>query len=570
MYPTLPVSASREETVITFRGYNHNPRIGSGEFYDMENLTSDLYPLLSPRKSRGFYAAGAGISGLTAKDQLCYTDGSAIFIGQEKVDLGLSPGDKRLISLGAYILIFPDKMYINTLDLTDRGSLEAAVTAEGAQACMCDLSGAPLENVTVGASVPEDVTLLWLDTAAGALKQYSVSTGQWVAQTPYVKFSAPGLGAPFAAGDGVELSGLEGTAAAELEGTAVILSRGEDYIVITGILEESLTLSAPLTLERRVPELDLCIPSGNRLWGCRYGKDRKGNTVNEIYASKLGDFKNWACFQGISTDSYRAECGADGAFTGAIDHLGYPLFFKEGYLLKIWGSEPASFRVQATPCRGVQRGSEGSLAIVGETLYYKSRLGVCAYDGSLPTQISACLGQVPYSAAVAGAHGSKYFISMADQEGRYHLFVYDVERRLWHREDNTQAAAFASFGSDLYYLDRADGRIKTILGSGAKTDEVVSWMAQTGLLGVTGKGTTYISRLTLRLQLGLGSSLSVYIEYDSQGRWQHLRTLRGTSLNSFDLPIRPNRCDHFRLRLEGKGEARIFSMSRVWTKGRGL
>ena len=53
-----------------------------------------------------------------------------------------------------------------------------------------------------------------------------------------------------------------------------------------------------------------------------------GKAVNEIYASKLGDFKNWNCYAGRSTDSYVATRGSDGPFTGAADYLGSPLFFR--------------------------------------------------------------------------------------------------------------------------------------------------------------------------------------------------------------------------------------------------
>ena len=66
---------------------------------------------------------------------------------------------------------------------------------------------------------------------------------------------------------------------------------------------------------RSVPEMDFVIESGNRLWGCKYGVV-DGKAVNEIYASKLGDFKNWNCYAGRSTDSYVATRGSDGPFTG--------------------------------------------------------------------------------------------------------------------------------------------------------------------------------------------------------------------------------------------------------------
>ena len=40
-YPQLTPPATSRSMVDVFRGYNHNLRISDGEFYDMENLTSD-------------------------------------------------------------------------------------------------------------------------------------------------------------------------------------------------------------------------------------------------------------------------------------------------------------------------------------------------------------------------------------------------------------------------------------------------------------------------------------------------------------------------------------------------
>ena len=55
-FPKLePMQATRQMLSI-FRGLNKNDRIGQDEFADMENLSSDAYPLLCPRKPRGIYA----------------------------------------------------------------------------------------------------------------------------------------------------------------------------------------------------------------------------------------------------------------------------------------------------------------------------------------------------------------------------------------------------------------------------------------------------------------------------------------------------------------------------------
>ena len=59
-YPVLQELATSRDMVDVFKGYNHNLRIGAGEFYDMTNLTSDDYPVLSPRHQRGVYTIVRG------------------------------------------------------------------------------------------------------------------------------------------------------------------------------------------------------------------------------------------------------------------------------------------------------------------------------------------------------------------------------------------------------------------------------------------------------------------------------------------------------------------------------
>ena len=70
---------------------------------------------------------------------------------------------------------------------------------------------------------------------------------------------------------------------------------------------------------------------------------------------------------------------------------------------------------------------------MNEILYYKSRHAICAYDGSLPTEISSALGDTYYENAVAGSHGNKYYVSMQSSSGEYYLFVYDSSKSTWHR-----------------------------------------------------------------------------------------------------------------------------------------
>lgn len=584
LYPTLKEQATSRQMVDTFRGYNHNLRISDGEFFDMQNMTSDYYPVLSPRGKRGVYPTQGSAQGLIAKDALCYVEDGNFIINGETIRMELSNSHKTLISMGAYVIIMPDKKYINTEDLTDFGNIEASVTTSST--VKFSLSRMDASEYTVDYIQDTEPTdpanmALWIDTSTTphSLKQWSDTNAMWVSiATTYVKIESAGIGKAFEQYDGITISGLdkdlvdsvsgdvvEDQQIKDLNGSAIVYSKGDDFIVVVGILDTVRSITNAVTISRTMPNMDFIIERENRLWGCRYGQAINGEIVNEIYASKLGDFKNWNCFMGISTDSYVASVGTDGPFTGAISHLGYPLFFKENCVHKVYGSYPANFQIQDTTLRGVQKGCEKSLAIVNEVLYYKARHAVCAYDGSLPTEVSYVMGDKRYSEAVGAAHGNKYYISMKDTEG-YHMFVYDTAKGMWHKEDDFQAVHFCSCGDELYAVN-TDGKIITMLGLGNQDEADVEWMVETGELMLSSPDMKYISRLTVRMSLDIGASVEFYAQYDLSNDWLPIATMHGTSLRSFSVPIRPRRCDHMKLRIAGTGAGKIYSITKTIEQG---
>lgn len=563
--------------VDVFKGYNRNLRISDGEFFDMKNMTSDYYPVLSPRGKRGFYVKPASPQGLIAKDAICYVDGSEFVMGEYRVDMGLSTAaedcPKQLISMGAYVIVMPDKKYINTLDITDFGNIEASFTSDTDVSFeLCTITGDVYSGTSISPAEPANPANLdyWIDTSSTphTLKQYSATSGTWVSiATTYIKISATGIGKAFGQYDGVTISGVLNPSLKDLNSTMAVWAKGDDYIVVRGILDAVTTQTEPITVERKMPIMDFLIESGNRLWGCRYGTAINGEVVNEIYASKLGDFRNWNCFMELSTDSYVASCGTDGQFTGAITHLGYPLFFKENCVHKVYGNYPANFQIQDTACRGVQKGCHGSLAIVNETLFYKARTGICAFDGSLPTEASYALGNEAYSDAVGCAHGNKYYVSMKDAEGIWNLFVYDTAKSMWHKEDSLHALCFCSCRGELYCIDAENRNIITMFGSGAEDTGEVNWMVETGELGISSPDMKYISRITVRMSMGVGSKAEFYAKYDMSDEWVHVCTIFGTDLRSFSIPIRPRRCDYMKLKIIGEGAAKIYAITKTIEQG---
>ena len=77
-------------------------------------------------------------------------------------------------------------------------------------------------------------------------------------------------------------------------------------------------------------------------------------------------------------------------------------------------------------------------------------------------------------------------------------------------------------------------------------------------------------RLQVRVQLEEGAELKIKIQYDSDGNWQDVKTLQATRTKSFSFPVRVRRCDHYRIRLEGKGYWELRSMAREYITGSGV
>ena len=581
-YPPIKTISQSRLLTENFYGYNHNLRCDDGFFYDEKNISADNFPILSQRKKRGTVQQLTSAKGLLAKDNLAYIDGTSLYYNNYLITSTLDSliGERQMVSMGAYLCIFPDGYYLNTKNLNDKGYMGSTFTTTTTVTfAPCNIEGSNYTYTYSQATQPTNPSngQYWLDTSGSThvLKQYSQSSNMWVEiPTVYTKISSPNIGKSFKVYDGVKISGCNYTGDINsikeqikaLNNTSVLWAKGDNYIVVVGLLDQTVTQSTAVTVAREIPQMDYVIESNNRLWGCYYGM-KGSDAVNEIYACKLGDFTNWNCFMGISTDSYAVSLGTDGVFTGAVNHLGKPLFFKENFIHKIYGNTPSSYQLATTECRGVQQGSYKSLVVVNETLFYKSRSDVVAYDGSLPTGISEAFGDNLYKDAVAGTVGGIYYISMKDSSNAYHLFSYDTVKGIWHKEDNESVKQFATLRDELYYITN-DNKLKTIKGSAGTLESDIEWMVETGMIGYDYPDQKYLSRFVLRMSLGAQATFKLYIQYDSDGEWILKADEVGTGVTqSFQFPIVPARCDHMRIKMLGTGECKIFSFAKYLEVG---
>ena len=605
--PQIPVMEQSLRMTSTFRGYNHNEVIQDGEMFETLNLSDNLYPLLTARKRRGITSwdtEGADpvpLTGIHGRDNLTWVKGTEVFygFGENSKVTGISVSaaanmcPKKIVSLGAYECIWPDKVYFNTVDPTDCGSMERRYTVDGANVelimCRGDGTDYDMTAITVSTTPPENPTngQFWMDQSGDVdvLRQYYSPTQEWQeVATTYVKIGATGIGSGLQEYDSVMIEGLEAVTGSDeriadqvaaLNGSYIVFAAGEDYVVIAGLLSitQQTLKSQDVKVDRTVPDLDYIVESNNRLWGCKYGME-DGQVMNEIRASKLGDFRNWSTFLGVSTDSYTASIGTDGPFTGAITQRGYPVFFKENCIHKVSGMTPSSFQISTTKCRGVQRGCWRSAVVVNETVYYKARQAVMAYDGNMPVSVGDQLGHVLYSDARAGAMGDKYYISMKNANDEWSLFTYNTKNNIWYREDSLHALGFGAAEDELYIIDEANNTMVAVNGSMGTLEDPPEWMAEFGLSGIEYRpndygnmgrsdipGSHYLSRFVFRMYMEDDSEAKLEIMYDSNGEWIPMGVIHGNRMKTTVLPVAPRRCDHLRFRMKGRGEIRIYDIT---------
>ena len=595
--PNLQETQQSRMLTDTFLGYDHNLKAADGTWYEENGLSARAFPLFAPRARRGrvdlakiFQGTHQDhLKGIITKDKLCWIDDSTIYVdGVSVPGVEVTSDDVQLVSMGAYLCVFPDGIYVNTQDLTDSGYMTKAFRFNGASVtitpCTADGDEYKLAGVPVQTTEPADPKNgdFWIDSSNSrhSLKKYSSASAMWVTiPTVYLRMSAEGIGEGFAEQDAVRISGLHlwagnPTMQKQVEdlNTDVILTKAEkDSIIFPGILDRAvsvpITAFGQLKVERRVPVLDYVCELDNRLWGCRYGKDETGAMVNMIYASALGDCKNWYRYAGISTDSYSVNVGSDGPFTGMIAYQGYVLAWKENCVHKVYGTLPSNFQVTTTQCRGVAVGSGRSLAIVNELLLYLSRNGVLAYDGSMPASVSDAFAGETYNCGVAGVCGSTYYISMHDKKRTWQLWTYDTDHQLWHHESDTRATMFTQFGNDLLYIDYDTGFVMSVTGENGDIEDDVRFDAISGIIGYEYPDQKYISRFNLRVKMHHGAVLEILVRYDSEGDWEPQGVIDQKRTGSFMIPVIPRRCDHMQIRLRGKGDIRIFSIAKILEVG---
>ena len=203
LYPTLNTIQTKNIMTTVFSGMRRGLKQGEGEFYHTENLTTDCCPLATDRAKRGTVAVLDSPQGLAVKDGLVYADGADLYYNGERVPglvLSTLPQSqpKRFVSMGAYLCVFPDNLYLNTADMSEYGSMEMSWEGDTQISySICKGDGTAYEKPAVSKDEPSNPENgdLWIDTSGSTqvLKQYSKAMSMWAEiASVYIKIEAAG------------------------------------------------------------------------------------------------------------------------------------------------------------------------------------------------------------------------------------------------------------------------------------------------------------------------------------------------------------------------------------------
>lgn len=456
----------------------------------------------------------------------------------------------------------------------------------------CHIDGTPLVSADVkytrSAVEPSDPAYgdYWFDTLSGSLKTYDQTYEAWISvESSYIKLYCPkghttdteeidripqtsidkwnALIPMFHEGDGIRVVDLQLYIAQE-NGTKTHYNvipeyntinavgtdeNGDKYIVISGMLDDRLIKGHEhVGFYREVPDMDYAFCHENRLWGCNSAK-------HEIYASAHGSMTNFIVFDGESYDSWAASVVSDGDFTGACSFAGYPHFFKKDKIIKVYGTNPQTFTIQELNAPGATENRtitelRGSLYYVGaEGVYY---MGTSTY----PELISKKLKAVQFG-QIGTRYKDSYMVLNKDTDEAY---IFNTAVGGWTKAKYGLVSC-ACYFEGITYIATNIG-IKTLPRTGIEQEYGVQFSIVTTPIEVDTLERRTLSNIKIRVSAAHDCEFTVSLKYDGKGDFKEKITHNdGRLLSCEDIPIIPNRCDFFQIKIEGIGEFKLHGIT---------
>lgn len=86
------------------------------------------------------------------------------------------------------------------------------------------------------------------------------------------------------------------------------------------------------------------------------------------------------------------------------------------------------------------------------------------------------------------------------------------------------------------------------------------WEAKTGIRGFSFSDYKRLKELTVRMKLSSGARCEILVEYDGRREWENIGSFEEDGINTFRIRDRLEKCDTYRLKLQGYGQVVIYSI----------
>lgn len=131
--PILKVPRNRSEKyTVAFRGINYGEGTQEGELAESRNLTSERFPVLSPRCGRSMEGAYENATAVYFKGKRFVVDGNKLLYADAEIGT-VSEGKKQFATVNSKVVIFPDKIVYDT-ETGELRSLTAEYTTDSGAA----------------------------------------------------------------------------------------------------------------------------------------------------------------------------------------------------------------------------------------------------------------------------------------------------------------------------------------------------------------------------------------------------------------------------------------------------
>lgn len=629
-----------------FRGYNHNLRTEQGEFYDMENISLDDYPVIGTRHGFGarylefqdFLEEGDSHGIHEYKENtLMAVFGKTLHVGITADSDGwivsnsttlLSDSEKTFATIGTKTLIMPDKVVYdhakNTLVKVEQRFQWDSIEVETdykylmLRTIPCDVDGKHQNKIVE--SGPDDDEfqpanptdgMWWYRGYTKEWLEYKADGTRWVkVEKPYTRlipvlsngsdiFTMWTNPTEAAKGELVALNNFFGSlnvldsfnlamvsmdSGIYLEDAehkdCVIYGKTKEWqtgwnidlytLVISGMPNTNLVI---FEINIKCPELRHIFALNNRVWGVTPNRvmdpedpdpERLIPNPQEIFCCKLGDLTQWYDYAGTAADSFAVSLGNDNEITAGCAFNNTPHFFTEDAVIKIYGDYPSNYQMRSNKADGVVSGGHKTLVQLEGVLMWVSPIGVMMYDGSQPYFRGEKFSPhfLDGKKIAGGKDGAKYCLSVSHSGTSDGVFMYDTKTGLWAKTADGIIVMASELKNALCYVN--DSKQLVTLYDRTKTDddvpgddpEPIAWSLETGNLGLDSPYQKYISRIQLRADF-IGTFL-VDISYDDS-EYMPVYLAESDHMHSITVPIKVRRNDHFKIRMTGTGQMRLYS-----------